>query len=292
MPIVALLIVCVLTASSSVAQDSPAADTRPVNVLADSGAVAKAVRAAFGGTARFGGKVVVVKSEDGADEGGRFMFGGPPGMGGEANEFEGAFELLRTDKGETLAVSVGVLPVLGVFDDGKDVFVHSVHKANKAPGAGRFAKMLLPLVKGEALAKAVEKAVWKAAAAEDGATLYSGSLPKSLVGGGSEAPGGPGGMMMFGTPSVRSLAATFTVAKDGRLIAATFGVTRSDPMAAIRKMAAERAESGSVQISPDDLQDMEEVDGDTVTFELARAEDAPSKRAVRLLKLFRERNED
>ncbi len=291
MPLVAIYIICVLAASSAVAQEQPTADTRPVNVLADSGVVAKAVRAAFGGPVRFGGKVIVAKPEADEDESGGVMFAGPPGMGGESNEFEGAFEFLRTDKGETLAASVGVLPVLGVFDDGKDVFVHSVAKSGKAPGAARFSKMLLPLVKGDALAKAVEQSVWKAVPADDGATTYTGSLPKSLLGA-SESPAGPGGMMMFGAPSVRSIAAAFTVAKVGRLTAASFGVTRSDPMAAIRKLAAEQAESGSVQISPEDLQNMEEVDGDTVTFELARAEDAPSKRAVRLLKLFRERNED
>ncbi len=291
MPLVAIYMLCVLAASSSVAQDKPAADTRPVNVLADSGVVAKAVRAAFGGPARFGGKVRVAKPEADEDDGGGVMFAGPPGMGGESTEFEGAFEFLRTDKGETLAASVGILPVLGVFDDGKDLFVHTVAKAGKAPGAARFSKMLLPLVRGDALSKAVEKAVWKAAPADDGGTTYTGSLPKSLLGA-SETPAGPGGMMMFGAPSVRSIAAAFTVAKDGRLVAASYAVTRSDPMAAIRKLAAEQGESGSVQISTDDIENMEEVDGDTVTFELARAEDAPSKRAVRLLKLFRERNED
>lgn len=291
LPIVALALAAVL-AAGAVAQDAPAADTRPVNVLADSGPLVKAVKAALGGQSRFTGKVEVKKPEGDGDEMMGMVFGGPPGGGGE--EFAGEVEVLRTDKGESIVASTTALPVLAAYDDGKAMSVHAHYAAGKPPSAARFTKMLLPLLRGDALAKAVEKATWTTEAGEGGATVYVGKLPKSLVE--KPEPEGMtmgGGMMMMGggSPKVVDVAARFVVGKDGKLAGASIALTRNDPAAAMRKLIESKREEsdgeGGIAISPDDFENLEDVEGDTITFALTRGDDAPSKRAARLLALFR-----
>lgn len=279
-------------AAGAVAQDAPAADARPVNVLPDSGPLVKAVKAALGGPSRFTGKVEVKKPE--AEEDGMMgmVFGGPPG-GGAGEEFAGDVEVMRTDKGESVVASTATLPVLAAYDDGKAMSVHAHYAAGKPPSAARFTKMLLPLLRGDALAKAVEKATWKTEAGEGGATVYVGKLPKSLVEKTDEDVSAGRGMMMMGggPPKVMDVDARFTVGKDGKLVGASIALKRNDPAAAMRKLfEAKREESdgeGGIAISPEDFENLEDVEGETITFALTRGDDAPSKRAARLLALFR-----
>jgi hypothetical protein len=257
---VVLLAFFVLAVRFGLGQEGPpAVDSRPVNVVADPAPLVKALRATLASPHQFTGTVVHWEPE-------------------RRGELEGAFELIRTEKGERLVASCGRLPLVAVFDDGDRRLVHTVHHAvhdvlqsGEPTSASRFTKLLLPLWEVEAVASAAEKRTWRKEADYWGAWSYSGTLPAAMLHTGED------GVPMSDRPKVTLIDARFVVGADGRLLAAKFAVLRSDPSAKFLGMT-NLAMLSSVPADPP---------GDTILFELALTDDPPSKRAGRLLAQFR-----
>jgi hypothetical protein len=203
------------------------------------------------------------------------------GSGSAGTPFSGGIEVQRTAKGDLFLMSKSRLPGFAAFDDGERAIVSSTYE-NDPPDTSTVVGDLTSLLKLDELLKAAGSGASSKTDAESGATTWTFPLPKRLV---KSTGGGP---LAVTQPRVKSAHATVVVSRDCVATSLTLAVTRTDPLARIRRRAIEQAsegEGGTMAASPEDLGGDD--DGATARYTLKPATAEPSKRMTSELERLR-----
>ncbi len=231
----------------------------------------------------YAGKISERKEEDGGMAAMVISLGG----GSSAKNFVGKFEALTTNGGEFLVKSKKKLPGLTIFGSDDRVLVQSLWE-KKAIDANQAKNDLTQLLDAGLIARTCKKTkkFKKSLDEETALTTYKFKLSKKMIPTAQSGGGGMGGMMPNMRKSVMAIRATIVLNSKGNIVKMKFDVTRSDPMAAIRDMAI--AGGGGGGFDPEDIADLEEIEGDAAVYELERATKAPSKELLKTLESMRE----
>jgi hypothetical protein len=195
--------------------------------------------------------------------------------------FEGAIEVLLSEREELLIASARSLPEVVVYDDGERLLVRTTVE-DEPVGAGQLANDLVSLLDLASLAAQVEKAarVEAGPAAADGSRSAEVELSPRSVRAQNR------GMLGLLAPKILRVRARFELDARGAIRGLRFAVTRTDPMAGVRRRALDGALAGGGNLAFEggDLGDEE---GATSVYELRASEAEPSARAREALGAMR-----
>lgn len=249
----AMALILISQTSLTLAQDTPAPQANSVG-----SELAKAVRSALGSALHLSGKIS--KEESGGD-----AFTGIQviGAGSGPDAYAGPIEISRDAKGEVCVISKGKLPGIAVLDDGAKRVVQTLSDGDPV-GVEPSVSELLALLDPEALAKAVEAANWSEDTSAAGERGHRASLSLRIL----RAAHSEGPMGRF-QARAKSLNAFLVRDAAGALSLMRFRVTRTDPMASIRRQAMDSASGGgAVTLNASDVDTSEEEDGATTVYEV------------------------
>lgn len=269
--------ICCLSAPGFAQVESEApAEKSPMTVLSD--ALAKAAK----GKVTLSGKLVDRSENGGAGAGAMVVIGG---MGGKKNKFFGKFEA-QVQGRQVFVCTEKALPGISAMRLGRKTLVRKTESSKDPIDAGYLSSDALQLLDFQRLSKEVARAERRAAegkkkrfkvkSADDGSHTLNVAIRTSML----ASPGNddnPMASMM--RPKILGIDAEFALDAKGQLRSMRLTVTRSDPMAAIRKRAM--AGGGQLEISdPSDLEDDDPEEGAKTEFTFELRDGPLSKRAL------------
>lgn len=267
-----------LTVPPLMAQDDAAAVVSPAQSLVE------ALERTSKTGATMTGKVTD-KTESNAD--GAFGMMIISGMGGnKGKKFEGAFEA-QTRGRRSFVCTQRKLPGVAIMTNGNTTLIRKTEEAKAAVDATPLTEDVLRFLDLGRIAREVARAEKKTTesrrkeyaitvkTSEDGAQTIDVPLRKNTL------PAPDDGRLNIMLAKILEIRAVFVVAPEGTLQSMTFTVTRSDPMAAIRKRAMEGG--GRIEISdPSDLADDDPEEGTKTEYAFRFQTSEMSPRAKRL----------
>lgn len=266
-----LLVTSLVAGALAALGPQDASESRPSATKADPTVLRKALTAVLDAKGfRLSGDVAIRNPEDSGSSGAHVMVlgagaGGPP--------FTGGLELERTAKGELFIVSRSKLPGFAIIDDGERAIVSTTFE-NEPPDTSAVIGDLTALLNLDELVRAGATAPAPQKDAATGATTWTFQFPKRLL---KSAASGP---IAMAQPRVKAASAAVAVGRDGSVVSLRFSVTRTDPMASIKRRAMEHAADGGSCTSLAGADDMGgDEEGATSVYSLKPATGEPSRRA-------------
>ncbi|MEO0481392.1 MAG: hypothetical protein AAF196_18130 [Planctomycetota bacterium] len=245
------------------------------------------------GSWTFDGQVSIKEPEGQGGMDGMMMM---PGVE-DGESFTGGVMLHRTADDELLMMSESALPGLRLYQKGSKSLVNTTTKAGEPLSLDSLTGDLRPLFRPNRLLKwSEERALWKevtegpevAEVNEAGGRILKAKLPESLV----TPPGGDDfgmGMEIMNPFEATVMRAELIVAvtAEGKLQGLRLSVVRSDPAAAMQKLMEDAAMDGALELDPMMLEEMEQAEGATHTYEFSRSDAELNDTAKIALRMFR-----
>lgn len=278
-----LPLACAMGLRTTQAQDSGAAQDSAKDAESPATLLSKALGAKAAERVVLTGKITDRTEQE--DGGGMRAMMVIAGRGKKGTKIFGKIEAEVRGR-EVFVCSQQGMPGAAAMSMGRKVLVQKTEDAEKPVDAGALANDAIYLLdlrrlskevaRAERRAKEGKKNVIKVKTAEDGTHTIRLPLRSSML---PEPEGGMAGMSMM-QPKVMSIDARFVLAADGALRSMRLTVTRSDPMAAIRKRAMQGG--GRIEISdPSDLEDDDPEEGAKTEYAFQFGKAKLSKRAAR-----------
>lgn len=265
----ASLAAAVLACGAACAQD----ESRPAQPRTDSAPLEKALATLLDSKGfRLTGDASSVRAEEESGGGAHVMVIGAGG-GSAGTAFSGAVEIARTPKGELLIASKSKLPGFAALETGERSVTTTTFESDPVDPSVVVGDLAAVLSQDE-LVKAAQTSTSLASKTDEtaGTTRWTFALPKRLA----KSSGGDG-PLAFTKPRVKALKAAVTTGKDGAVTILKISVTRTDPMARVKKRAMESGGGGTATIGADDMGGDE--DGATAVYTLRPAAGEMSQRA-------------
>jgi len=255
-------------------------ESRPAQPRPDSAVLEKALATLLDSKGfRLTGDAADVRPEDESGGGAQVMVIGAGGSG--ATPFTGGVEIVRTPKGELLIASKSKLPGFATLETGERSVTSTTFESEAIDPSVVVGDLTAVLSRDE-LVKAAQTSTSLTSKSDEtaGTTRWTFPLPKRLA----RSSGGDG-PLAFTKPRVKALKATVTTGKDGAVTTLKISVTRTDPMARVKKRAMEQTGGGgTAAIGAEDMGGDE--DGATAVYTLRPAAGEMSQRGKDSLALL------